>query len=683
MKDKEKQKENEKLLLNRLNDLEKKIKNFLNLKLNLNISGKEKILDLSNKNITDNELILLSGVNFDNIEKLCLSHNHISDINNLKDFNLQKIKYLDLSFNKINSQKRKKKIEILFNLLHNIDGGYNNKDNFSLEELINIEQNRNLNELKIFKNNISINLDNNNLIQKDINEIKNKIIINYYENSFSLNNNMDDPNKILLNKINKLEKKILEYFNCILNVNLSGNEIKIDLNNKNIGNIELNLLTEVEFNNLEEINLSHNNISDIEPLKKFKNLKNIDLSFNKINDIKALKKISENNNKIEKINLNNNLIKNIDILKENIFPYIIEINLDNNNIIQKDLEEIKMIILNKSFMDNKLNKITILYKIKNKFKKLKLFGDIFIMNNKDNCKIIFNGKEQEIDENIYFENEKLLQIELKEIKKITNMSCMFSCCLSLFSLPDISYWDTSNVIDMSDIFYNCSSLAELPDISKWNLKSLTNISHIFSGCSTLSSLPDISIWDTTNIINMSGMFSGCSILSSLPDISKWNINNTTNINSLFLGCSKLSSLPDISKWNTNNVIDINHIFSGCSSLSSLPDISKWNTNNITNMRSIFSECTSLLSLPDISKWKTNKLEDISHMFSNCSSLSSLPDISKWDTNKITNISYMFYRCTSLLSLPDISKWSINNAINMSDMFFQCNKIKIPSKFIHN
>ena len=52
--------------------------------------------------------------------------------------------------------------------------------------------------------------------------------------------------------------------------------------------------------------MSHNNISDIEPLKNFKNLKKVDLSFNKINNINELKSISKYNNKIEKLYLNNN-----------------------------------------------------------------------------------------------------------------------------------------------------------------------------------------------------------------------------------------------------------------------------------------------------------------------------------------------------------------------------------------
>ena len=142
------------------------------------------------------------------------------------------------------------------------------------------------------------------------------------------------------------------------------------------------------------------------------------------------------------------------------------------------------------------------YIIKKK-NRIKLFGELFIKNNKNNCKIIIENKEQEIVEYLNVnENDKILKIKLKEIKIITNMSYMFSDCESLKSLPDISNWNTNNVTDMS---------------------------RMFSGCSSLSSLPDISNWNTNNVINMSGIFSKCSSLSSLPNISKWNTNNVTDM----------------------------------------------------------------------------------------------------------------------------------------------------------
>ena len=40
---------------------------------------------------------------------------------------------------------------------------------------------------------------------------------------------------------------------------------------------------------------------------------------------------------------------------------------------------------------------------------------------------------------------------------------MFKGCSSLKTLPDISKWDTKNIIDISSIFKGCSSLKQLPD----------------------------------------------------------------------------------------------------------------------------------------------------------------------------------------------------------------------------
>jgi len=53
-----------------------------------------------------------------------------------------------------------------------------------------------------------------------------------------------------------------------------------------------------------------------------------------------------------------------------------------------------------------------------------------------------------------------------EYKKFKNISCMFAGCASLISLPDISNWNTQNIINMNALLYNCLSLESLPDISK-------------------------------------------------------------------------------------------------------------------------------------------------------------------------------------------------------------------------
>ena len=70
--------------------------------------------------------------------------------------------------------------------------------------------------------------------------------------------------------------------------------------------------------------------------------------------------------------------------------------------------------------------------------------------------------------------------------------------------------------DMSRMFYDCISLLSLPDISKWNTINVINMSDMFSCCSSLSSLPDISKWNTNNVNNMSRMFDNCILLLCIP-----------------------------------------------------------------------------------------------------------------------------------------------------------------------
>ena len=138
-----------------------------------------------------------------------------------------------------------------------------------------------------------------------------------------------------------------------------------------------------------------------------------------------------------------------------------------------------------------IDEIKIIYKVKDK--EVKLFGEDFVKRNKKNCKLIIDGKEQELKEKysfgIFSSKKDILEIKLKGITNITNMSEMFRGCESLSSLPDISKWNTSNVTEMSSMFFGCESLSSLPDISKWNTSNVTNMSDIFYRCHSLLNIP--------------------------------------------------------------------------------------------------------------------------------------------------------------------------------------------------
>ena len=189
-----------------------------------------------------------------------------------------------------------------------------------------------------------------------------------------------------------------------------------------------------------------------------------------------------------------------------------------------------------------INEITIIYDykiskdikidVKEKFQKElgetisreKLFGERFVKNNKSKCKMIINGKKEEICCYLpnYHEylNKGKLEIKLIDFENISDISYMFSGCLSLISLPDISKMNLKNITNIRGIFFYCSSLSYIDDISKWEIKNIKDICGIFQFCSNLISLPDISNWNTINVTNMNNIFHGCSSLSKLPDISK-------------------------------------------------------------------------------------------------------------------------------------------------------------------
>ena len=164
------------------------------------------------------------------------------------------------------------------------------------------------------------------------------------------------------------------------------------------------------------------------------------------------------------------------------------------------------------------NEINIIYNVSKTDDKIKIFGKEFVKNNKNKCKIIFENKEYDLQEEFKLKNyeKEKIEIKLKIFKNVNNISYMFYECSSLSSLADISKWNISNVTDISHMLYQCSKLKYLPDISKLNTFNVNNMSYIFYECSSLSSLPDISKWNISNVNNMSDMFYNCfSFLNNL------------------------------------------------------------------------------------------------------------------------------------------------------------------------
>ena len=212
--------------------------------------------------------------------------------------------------------------------------------------------------------------------------------------------------------------------------------------------------------------------------------------------------------------------KNKSLFKKEEINYIYETGFGKN--INKSFK-IKSTEITKNYK-NEIIKLK--YQYDNKENNISFFGLNFIKSNKKKCSIIFNNKGYNLINNTkefrYIKKNEFIQIKLKIIENITDLSYMFFKCFSLISLQGISKLNTNNVNNMSCLFYGCSSLKYLPDLSKWNINKVIYIKGIFCLCCSLLSLPDISKWNIQNVINISGLFLGCSSLRILPDISKWN-----------------------------------------------------------------------------------------------------------------------------------------------------------------
>ena len=308
-----------------------------------------------------------------------------------------------------------------------------------------------------------------------------------------------------------INHEIINYINILPNKNelkIRNNELKLSLNK------------------LKE------NINEI--IKIFENVvKNLELYYKIYNDIIF---------GYDNINLNYKLLYNINKIskKSDILENINKIN--NENLLLNKIIIIYDIYKKMNIKEN--NEITINYKIEKNKKEIKIFNHTFISNNKNNCKIIYNDKEYELQEKFKINNnDKILTIKLRGIRNITNMGYLFCGCESLLSVPDISNWNTLNIVYMHYIFCGCKSLFSLPDISKWDTSNVLYMNNMFNGCSSLEYLPDISKWDTSKVINMDNMFNGCSSLEYLPDISKWDISKIHYKKNMFDGCKSSLKIP--------------------------------------------------------------------------------------------------------------------------------------------
>ena len=528
--------------------------------------------------------------------------------------------------------------------------------------------------------------------------------------------------KLICQKCGEANKNLYKCFDCEL---ILCQNCKEDTRHDKLIEYELfNIIAQYQLERFTsycekcKINLDENSKSNhkTHSIKTFKDLK-------KDINLKELKqKISEIKEKID------NIVDKLNKIKENLDFYY-EVNrsinwnlknkkydiLETKEIINSDKTEIISEIddvINKNNFEGILNNLEKIFDLKipsngsittqntekkeeivmklkfeknNKIKKLRIFGDKFVENNKQ-CKVYIEDKNNKIlandkNNNTTLNTESSLppeiivsEIDLKDIDLdkdiiihlnspniISNLSGMFCNCHNLLSFEAIS--SNKKITNMSNMFNNCISLESISNISKWISSNVTDISGIFANCKKLKSFPDISKWEISYVTDMSYAFLNCESLESFPHFS--NILKVEKMNGMFKDCIHLKSIPDDLEWDTSNVYNMDFMFCNCQNLKDISPVSNFNFSKVNDMNNIFAKCSSLKDISNFSIENAPNVKDISFMFYNCINLDTLPKKLGFNENKITDISYMFYN--TKLKAEDIkSKFLDKNRYQKAD-----------------
>ena len=126
----------------------------------------------------------------------------------------------------------------------------------------------------------------------------------------------------------------------------------------------------------------------------------------------------------------------------------------------------------------------------------KIFGSKFVENNKDNIKLIINGRESKLIEK-YNLKKGVNIIQLIILNKLTNLEGMFDCACTLKNIEELKYLNTKEVNNFSYMFLGCSSLSDIKPLQNWNVSNGNNFEGMFIKCSSLSDIKPLQNWNVS------------------------------------------------------------------------------------------------------------------------------------------------------------------------------------------
>jgi Leucine-rich repeat (LRR) protein len=310
------------------------------------------------------------------------------------------------------------------------------------------------------------------------------------ENENIINNNQTTKRSINMAQTNRNKIAIVE-FNKKYNTDIKNNQIKeLKLRMKKLGSGVLKYLAKLELNQLEVLDLSDNNISDINSLEKlqFNQLQSLSLDGNNIIDISALEKANFPqlqglflfNNKIsdisilEKVNfpelqslyLYNNKISDISILEKTNFPYLESLNLYGNNI--SNINVLEKVNFKKlqflSLHNNDIKDISVFEKVK--FNELQ---ELYLYSNKISDISVFNKVNFTQLQKLDLHNNKIVDISVLDKIKCNQI---FELYLNNNLIKDISVLERVNFNQLQKLSLHYNKINDLSVFDKAKLYNL-------------------------------------------------------------------------------------------------------------------------------------------------------------------------------------------------------------------
>ena len=306
---------------------------------------------------------------------------------------------------------------------------------------------------------------------------------NYDYSEFKISEISSDKNSNIEEIIN--EKKIID--DCDNNMSYTSNTFKnikiLNLTNNNLSDI--NILEKMQLENLEKLCLDNNKISDINILEKvkYKELKELYLNGNNISNIEILEKVNFPN--LQTLDLSCNKITNIDVFEKVNFPKLKMLSFHKNNLTKivkiklAKLESLNLLALSHNegidinpLKDAKFENLQYLFLADINLKSIDIFSSIafkhlkfltFGGNNISNIKALSKVDLKELDTLVLYDNkisdiEVLAEVNFPKLKilnlssnKITNIEV-----LKNVNFPELTELDLqqNNIVEIN-VFKNC------------------------------------------------------------------------------------------------------------------------------------------------------------------------------------------------------------------------------------